>query len=207
MRLAVFGATGRLGLQVLRAAQARGHAVAAHSRSPQKRSTQEQGEDGIQWVTGAVTNALRGADAVILAFGPRSPADKPFCTIETREILEAMHRCGVVRILCVTGAMVGHYPENRSWLFQQLASWVQRRYPESMVDRATQEDLVRSSGLDWTIFKPPRLTMNPSGDVTQQGARVRVGLLSAIARCDLARLLVDEAEQQRFNGQAVFVKG
>ena len=70
-----------------------------------------------------------------------------------------------------------------------------------------QEDLVRSSDLDWTIFKPPRLTMNPSGDVTQQGARVRVGLLSAIARWDLARLLVDEAEQQQFNGQAVFVKG
>src|SRR5512132_1271148 len=117
MRLAEFGATGRLGQQVLRAAQARGHAVAAHSRSPRK-----QGEDGIKWVTGAVTSALQGADAVIVAFGPRSPTDQPFCAIETRKILEAMQRCGVVRILCVTGAMVGRYPANRSWLLQQLAS-------------------------------------------------------------------------------------
>jgi uncharacterized protein YbjT (DUF2867 family) len=80
MRLAVFGATGRLGQQVLRTAQARGHSVAAHSRSPQK-----QAEDGIQWVTGAVTSALQGADAVIVAFGPRSPADKPFCAIENSQ--------------------------------------------------------------------------------------------------------------------------
>jgi uncharacterized protein YbjT (DUF2867 family) len=203
MRLAVFGATGRLGQQVLRAAQARGHAVAAHSRSPRK-----QGEGGIKWVTGAVTSALQGADAVIVAFGPRSPADKPFCAIETRKILEAMQRCGVVRILCVTGAMVGRYPANRSWLFQQLASWVQRRV--SRIDGGSGQ----AGGfgpIKW--FRVDDLQTAAAHDepfgrrYATRGTGSGLGLLSAIARCDLARLLVDEAEQQQFNGQAVFVKG
>lgn len=202
MRLTVFGATGRLGLEIVRAAHDRGHRVTAYSRrsNPSARVNAE-------WVTGEVGDVIQNADAVLIAFGPRVPSEAPFCAGETGKILDGMRRHGVDRILCVTGAMVGDYPANRTWFFQRLASWIQGRYPALMEDRARQEMMVRSSGMKWTVFKPPRLTTGaPRGKVTV-GPSVRVGLLSSIARADLAGAMVDEAGQGRWIGQCVFIRG
>lgn len=204
MRITVFGATGRLGREIVRAARNRGHSVTAHARRP--RSEPESGIEGIEWATGDAAEAVRHADAVLVAFGPRSPGDAPFCAAETGKILNTMAAQGVERILCVTGAMVGDYPRNRTWWFRQLAAWIERRYPESMRDRARQEELIRAAGTKWTIFKPPRLTSKPPRGSVAAGPAVRAGLLSSVTRADLARVMIEEVEQGRFPGQAVFVK-
>jgi putative NADH-flavin reductase len=202
MHVAVFGATGRLGREAVRAALERGHAVTAHSRK-----ALPSADPGVNWVTGEVGNAVKGADVVLVTFGPRSPSDVPFCSTETKLILKSMGQFGVQRILCVTGAMVGDYPGNRTWCFERLARWIQNRYKESMDDRARQEALIRSSGTKWTVFKPPRLTMKSPGGNVVAGPAIRVGLLSFVLRGGLARLMVQEAENGRFVGQFVFVKG
>lgn len=142
MRLAVFGATGRLGQEVVLVAVQRGHEVIAHARRPG-----DHVQQGVIWMSGEVSSALKSSGGVIVTFGPRSPSDRPFCEAQTRVILDAMRQQEVTRILCVTGAMVGRYPQNRTWFFEQLAEWIQRRYPEAMEDRARQEALVRLSGL------------------------------------------------------------
>jgi len=83
----------------------------------------------VDWVTGELGNAVRCADVVLLAFGPQSPSDAPFCAALTGEMLAEMSRYSVNRIECVTGAMVGNYTGNRTRCFQKLAAWIQRRYP------------------------------------------------------------------------------
>jgi len=201
MRMAIFGATGRLGREAVRAARERGHAVTAHIRK-----AQPSAEPGVNWVMGEVGNAVKGAEVVFVTFGPRSPSDVPFCSRETQSILEAMGQCGVKRILCVTGAMVGNYAGNRTWCFERFALWIQKRYKESMDDRVRQEALIRSSGTTWTVFKPPRLTMKSPGGNAIAGPAVRVGLFSSLSRSSLARLMVQEAENGRFVGQLVFLK-
>ena len=200
MRIAVFGATGRLGRELIRAALAQNHGVTAHSR----RANAEM-LAGLTWVSGDAGQALRKADAALIAFGPRSPQDRPFCRAETASILECMKSEGRRRVLCVTGAMVGEYPTNRTWCFRHFSGWIQKRYPDQMRDRAEQESAIRASGLDWTIFKPPRLTMGPPRE-TANGPAVRVGLLSSVSRASLARLMVQEAAEGRFVRQAIFVK-
>jgi len=202
MRIALFGATGRLGREVLNSALGRGHCVTAHARKPR-----QEAQRGVDWVAGEAGDAVAGADVVIVTFGQRSPSDVPFCAAETQAILDGMGRLQVNRILCVTGAMIGHYPGNRSWWFEKLAGRLQRRYRASMDDRARQEELVRQSGLQWTIFKPPRLTLGPPGGKLDAGPKVKVGLLSAVARSSLAHLMVEEAEQGRFVGCSVFIRG
>jgi len=202
MRIALFGATGRLGREVLNSALVREHSVTAHARKPP-----QDAQSGIDWVTGEAGHAVAGADVVLVTFGQRSPSDVPFCAAETQAILDAMRRLQVNRILCVSGAMIGHYPGNRSWCFEKLAGWIQQRYRASMEDRAKQEDLVRHSGLQWTIFKPPRLTLKSPGGNLDVGPKVKVGLLSAAARSSLAHLMVEEAEQGRFAGCSVFIRG
>jgi putative NADH-flavin reductase len=201
MRIAVFGATGRLGREVTQAALARGHSVIAHSRK-----AHSEAFPGVTWVNGDPGNAVRDAEAVLITFGPRSPRDGLFCRAETQKIVEAMRLFGKRRLLCVTGAMIGDYRANRTWWFQRLARWTQKRYASLLDDRANQEMVIRSSDLEWTIFKPPRLTMNPPRSDAVAGPAVRVGLLSSVSRGGLARLMVREAEEGRFVGQSVFVK-
>lgn len=152
MQIAIFGATGRLGRELMRAALARGHAVIAHSRR-----ARSEPAPGVTWVSGDPGPAVQDADAVLIAFGPRSPQDAPFCQSETRKIIEAMRALGRRRLVCVTGAIIGDYGANRTWCFQRLALWIQRRYQAMLDDRAQQEDVIRASGLEWSIFKPPSL--------------------------------------------------
>jgi putative NADH-flavin reductase len=201
MRLAVFGATGRLGRAVIEAALAAGHSVIAHSRKGHSDTS-----PGVTWLSGDYGEAVRNVDATVITFGPRSTHDAPFCRAETEKIVHTMGSLGRRRILCVTGAMVGDYPGNRSWCFRQLTRWIQRKHSSLLNDRAEQETVVRGSGLEWTIFKPPRLTMRAPKGLAVVGPAVRVGMLSSISRGDLARLMVREAEQCRFVGQAVFAK-
>lgn len=200
MRVAIFGATGRLGRELVEAALAEGHSVTAHSRQ----ANLEQ-KPRLAWVTDA-SEAVRSAGAVFIVFGPRSPQDQPFCRAQTQQILEIMQACDNRRLLCVTGAMVGDYRANRTWCFQRFARRIQERYPETMKDRAEQENVIRASKLDWSIFKPPRLTTARAEGEAVAGPAIRVGLLSSVSRAGLARMMLREAAERRFVRQAVFVR-
>jgi putative NADH-flavin reductase len=82
--------------------------------------------------------------------------------------------------------------------------WSERRLPTVAADRRAQEEVVRSSGLDWILVKPPRLTDGPRIGLIQVGADVRLGIISKISRSDLADIIVGEIEQSRFIGEAIF---
>jgi putative NADH-flavin reductase len=82
-----------------------------------------------------------------------------------------------------------------------------RRAPELARDRDEQDRIVRASGLDWTIVKPPRLTDGPATGGVRAGVDVRVGLLSRTSRADLAAFMLDEIERRAFVRQPVFVRG
>ncbi|GKS63283.1 hypothetical protein YTPLAS72_05870 [Nitrospira sp.] len=85
----------------------------------------------------------------------------------------------------------------------EIARW----HPQATGDREEQERLVESSGLDWTIVKPPRLTNSATRGRVQASASLRVGLLSKISRADLAAFIFDEIEAGHFVRQRIFVKG
>ena len=70
-------------------------------------------------------------------------------------------------------------------------------------DLALMEDLVRDSGLVWTIVRPPRLTDGPlTGRYrTAFGRNVRRGLL--VFRADVAHLMLRALERPETVGQAI----
>jgi len=75
MRLTVFGATGRIGSEVVRQALAAGHEVAAVVRDPARLAV--PAGPGLGVVTADVMDpaqigpAIKGSDAVVSALGPR----------------------------------------------------------------------------------------------------------------------------------------
>jgi putative NADH-flavin reductase len=209
MQLTVFGATGRTGRRIVELALERGHRVIALCREARAlgiEHRQLETREGQLNDAEAVEQALKGSDAAVIAFGPRPPEYEIFCAAATAAILEAMRRQGVRRIICLTGAMIGE-GVRRSWVFEQLTRFYRRRMPARAEDRAEQERLVKTSGLDWTLVKPPRLTEGPATGRYTWGPEAHVGLLSRLSRQDLARFILDEIESARDVDQAVVIRG
>lgn len=56
----------------------------------------------------AVDRAVAGVQAVICAIGPVSSSELDLCTLGTERLARAMREHHVRRLVCVTGAMIGH---------------------------------------------------------------------------------------------------
>ncbi len=204
--LAVFGITGGTGRAIAREAASRGWMVRGlvrpDSRVPDGLPTAHTVRGDFADRT-RVVETVTGADAVCVLIGPRAPSTDVFCAAATEAVLAAMHKAGVRRLVCQTGAMIG--PGNRTRPFEWMARAFARRQPAAARDRVDQERVVRESGLDWTIVKPPRLTDGTLRHVVEAGPSLRVGLLSRITRADLAAFILDTIEQSRHIGARVFV--
>jgi putative NADH-flavin reductase len=106
----------------------------------------------------AIGPAVAGADAVVSALGPRGTGPTTVSQDSARSIIRAMRDHGVRRLLTVSGSIVtdaGEGPVMR-YLIKPLARRTGLRHVCADMRRA--EDEVRASHLDWTIFRPPRLT-------------------------------------------------
>lgn len=207
--MTVFGASGRTGRRVAAEAVRSGQRVVAVCRRAEAAALLP-GEavvlagDGLE--PPLLGEAVAGAAAVVVVFGPRPGDREPFCAGATGAIVEAMADAGVRRLIVQTGAMVGRYPRNRSLPMRLAVAVYDRLEPVLARDREEQEACVRASGLDWTLVKPPRLTEAPTGADPEVGEDLRVGLLSSVARADLARVLVGLATTRQGRRRALFVR-
>lgn len=213
--IAVFGGSGETGRALIAAALKRGLGVQALYR-PGSEPLDRQSH---RVLTGQLENAadvratLEGTEGAVLVFGPRlgglfrkPPAPpQPFCAPATSNIIAQMKELGVRRLVCQTGAMAGDGKLNWSWLVSRFVKSYRRQYPAIAADRDAQEDVVRSSGLDWTLVKPFRISGARGKGRPRVGPAIHIGALTSIPRVDLAEFLVDEVTSGRFHEQAVYV--
>lgn len=207
--VAIFGGSGATGKVLISRALRNGLRVRALTRTA---GSIDPGLLRLEVLEGSLSSAedvestLRGCKAAICVFGPRPPYADIFCEQATATIVAAMHRLGIARLVCQTGGMIGDYPANRTLPFKYMVDMFTRRSPELARDRKGQERAVMLSSLDWTIVKPPRLTDGKAKGRWIVGPDVRLGLLSSIARDDLAGFLVAETLSPQHLGQAVFIR-
>lgn len=160
MKLFLLGATGRTGTELLAEALSRGHEVTAFVRSPSKL---ERVRPRLTVVAGnphdaeQLARALPGHDAVLSALGPR-PRDALLggsslladCANST---VQAMQAANVRRLLIVSAALL--FPGGG--LKFAFFRWLLRHH---VADLAVMEQTVRSTSLDWTIARPPKLVLS-----------------------------------------------
>jgi uncharacterized protein YbjT (DUF2867 family) len=207
--IALFGATGRTGLEIVRQRLAAGVEIRALTRGRAQAAALPA--DVTTFVGSlddprAVAETLAGCDGACCVFGPRPPYRDVFCARATATVLAGMRHHGIARIACQTGAMVGRYPRNQTWPFQAMASVYRRQRREAAEDRVEQERLVVESGIEWTLVKPPRLTMGQPSGAIRAGTTVRIGLFSAVSRADLASFTLEELVRPRHVREVVFLR-
>jgi len=206
MRLTIVAATGGIGSQILAQAVAAGHDVTAVVRNPNRLP-----DLPVRVVVADLTaadpatleSAVRGADAVLSGLGARSAAEAGVASRGTRSIIEAMQATGVRRIVAVSAASVGtvpspgrpnpprHNPGDGFFMRHIAAPLAKSAFRRHYEDLALMEDLLRDSGLDWTVARPPRLLdRRLTGTYrTAYEQNVRTGMF--ISRADVAHLMLD----------------
>jgi uncharacterized protein YbjT (DUF2867 family) len=208
MNVTVFGATGGTGRHVVEQALDAGHRVVAVVRDPARLAVPPR--DGLSVVTArlddraAVLRAVADADAVVDALGARGGGPTTFRTDTARLVTAAMRDAGVRRlvVLSASGAHTTGDSLPVRVLVKPVLGWFLRH---QFADMRAMEDVVRASGLDWTIVLPPQLTDGPrTGKVRRRvGANVRGSY--RIARADLATAVVAALADEEVRGRALSV--
>jgi uncharacterized protein YbjT (DUF2867 family) len=76
-----------------------------------------------------------------------------------------MNQAGVRRLVCVTLLGTGASRSNASLIYRRV---VLRGLAPMLPDKQAQEDVVRSSELDWTLVRPPRFRSPDSSTATRE---------------------------------------
>lgn len=108
MKLAIFGATGSVGSEIVRLSLMAGHEISVLVRDPQKLSPEFEGK--IHVVRGNALDyadlektILQGTDAILFAIGVDKDSPKNLCTDVTGHILEIMRKKNVGRLVWCGG--------------------------------------------------------------------------------------------------------
>jgi putative NADH-flavin reductase len=195
-KVLVIGATGPLGRQVLTQALEKGHVLTAFVRNPDSLSA---ASERLRVVKGDVTrddaalrDAMAGQDAVISTLGV-GKSFKPGGLIAegVPRILSAMEEKGVSRLIFVSAFGVGETYRDAPLIPRVFIRLLLR---DIYRDKVAGEELIRRSGLDWTIVYPSGLTDAPASGAYRVGERLALRGLPTISRSDVAAFLVKQIE-------------
>jgi putative NADH-flavin reductase len=188
MNLAIFGATGGTGRQLVAQALEEGHTVTALVRTPAAFPMQHEQLTLIQGDVrdaASVEAAVAGQNAILSALGTNQRGPVSVCTDGIQGILLAMARAQVRRLLVVSAYGTA---ESRHRNLYNFLLWAFLK--EKMLDKEQMEDLIRHSDVDWTIIRPPRLTDGPRTQRYRSGLDLRLHSTSYISRADVAACML-----------------
>ena len=200
MRIALFGATGGTGRQFIRQACAAGHEVTAVVRDPARLTESPPGLTILRadvMDPAAIGPAIDGRDAVVSALGSRAGrVPTTLCADSATSIVQAMHTAGVRRLVVVSAGTVttdGDGPLTRLVMKPLLG----RLLKHTITDKRRMEEVVRASGLHWTILRPPMLTDGPRTGAYRSAIGHNVRGALRVSRADLADCLLQCLTEHR----------
>ena len=158
MMIAVIGAAGRTGRQVVRQALERGHEVVAVARSPERLDV---ASNGLTVATAdvhdadALTAAVVGADAIVTTFGAAAGRERPTSTSAgITNVLAAMDAGGIRRLAAISATPVGPRAEQPPALRLLVLPILERFFGGAYADlRRMEAVLARRGDLDWVCLR------------------------------------------------------
>jgi len=203
----IIGASRGIGLETVKYALTAGHRVRALARGAASiaidhAELEKIAGDALDATT--VSQALRGVEAVIETLGaPMGPGEVLWGTTlfsaATRILSDAMRAQRVGRLVAVTGLGAGDSRGHLGFAFDAIAfPLVLKRVYD---DKDVQEQMIRASGLDWTIVRPGLLTGGPATGRARALTEPRDWRAAYVTRADVAHFLVREAFERRFVGR------
>ncbi|MEQ9693677.1 NAD(P)-binding oxidoreductase [Shimia sp. SDUM112013] len=205
MKVIIFGATGSVGRITVQTLLDQGHEVTAFARNPEKLP---QDQDGLHLHAGDalqfedVSRAIRGQDAVVVALGAGASRKSRIRSQGTMNIIRAMQDHGVRRLICQSTLGAHESWGNLNFFWKRIMFGLLLR--PVFKDHELQEQIVRASGLDWTLVRPSAFTDAPVGGPFREGfASQERKLRLKIPRADVAGFLARQLQDTRYLRAAV----
>ena len=199
MELLVFGATGSVGRHVVGQALERGHAVRAFVRDPSGLGVEHEGltvVEGDVLDLASVEGAMGGREgAVLCSLGAGRKGGVR--SVGTRNIVRAMKKAGVRRLVCQTTLGIGESSGNLNFFWRRVMFGLLLR--DAFADHERQEAYVRESGLDWTIVRPAAFTDGGrTGEYRHGFPPSDRGTSLKISRADVADFMLRQLEDDTY---------
>ncbi|URM38647.1 NAD(P)-dependent oxidoreductase [Flavobacterium anhuiense] len=158
MKVIIFGATGTVGIEIVKQALKNGDEVTAFVRDPRK--MQNISHPNLYIHVGDVLslndveNALQNQEAVFCALGD---GRKGKIRAEgTKNIIEAMRKKGLNRLICQTTLGLGESYGNLNFIWKHVMFGMLLK--KAFQDHKLQEKYILDSNLDYTIVRPSAFT-------------------------------------------------
>jgi putative NADH-flavin reductase len=198
MKLVIFGATGTVGRQVVEQALEQGHTVIAFARNLTKLDIQHPQlgfAQGDVMDASAVEQAIRGQDAVVCVLGAGKQLKSTIRSEGTRQIIQAMEKVGMRRLICLSTLGTGDSWGNLDFYWKYVMFGFILR--QVFADHERQEALVRNSNLDWTIVRPGALTDGPlTGQYRHSFPSSDRNIALQVSRADVADFILKQLSDQ-----------
>jgi putative NADH-flavin reductase len=207
MKLAIFGATGRTGKPLVEQALQAGHEVVALVRTPSKLTIQHpkltviQG-DALNPVD--VDKVVQGSDAVISVIGQRKGAPRDTMTVAITNIIAAMNKYGVRRLVSLTGGGVDDPRDRPKFANRMIKLALKLMSGHVLKDAENHAEVIRKSNLDWVIVRGPMLNDGPhTGNYRVGWVGVNTG--SRLSRANLADFILKQTTDTTYLRQSPMV--
>ncbi|MFI9580512.1 NAD(P)-dependent oxidoreductase [Streptomyces sp. NPDC052236] len=190
MKLLILGATGPTGRHVIDLALRSGDQVTVFVRNP---AALGDLADQVTVVTGDATSqrdvsaAIAWQDAVVAALGRgKSVVADDLFTHSSAAVIAAAKEVGVSRLVWLSSFGVGHTIEWSSGPQKLIYRTLLRSV---YANKEISDESIRSSGLDWTLVYPTRLTHGPAKGTYRAGDRLPMKGNPTISRADVAAFI------------------
>jgi putative NADH-flavin reductase len=152
-----------------------------------------------------VAAAVAGQDAVISTLGVGTSLRSGGLIQRSMPVLvAAMRQLGVRRLIVTSAYGVGATRRDVPPVPRILMTLLFRDLYD---DKAAGDDLVRRSGLDWTLVYPVTLTNGPETRRYRTGERLTLRGMPRVSRADVAHFLVGLVDDDALVGKEVLVSG
>src|SRR5262245_31812105 len=185
MRIAVFGASGATGGELVAQALSQGHSITALLRDPDRlniRSIDVRAVQGDVANNDAVELTIHGQNAVLCALGAATPLRRdPTLVLGIQHIVNAMRQMRTRRLVYMSFLGVRDGRLQLSLIGRMIVAPFMLR--NVVADHEAKERINQDSELDWIIVRPPRLTNGPRRGRYRHGLDIRAAsVIPSISR-------------------------
>lgn len=207
MTITVFGATGQVGIRIVRTALAKGYRVKAFGRSIEQMIDEDLRNENFEAIKGYVFDekevyeAVKGSDVVFSALGGAFDGTDKTRSLGLKNIIAQMEKAGVKRIIAVGGMGILNADED-TFIIDTPS------YPEMYLP-VGREHLqaffgLQASSLDWTFVCPPDIkTEDATGSYHTNANYPPEPNNNRITAGDLALFMLNEAVENKYVKQRV----
>lgn len=194
MNVTVFGSTGATGIEVVKQALEAGHRVIAFARNPAK--LMDLKVENLSVVkaelsdTEAVEAAIKKADAVISVLGPGIIVKAGELSSGMKNIIQTMKKYGVRRLIALSTASVRDVQDRFDLKFSYIVFMIKMLFNGAYKEIVKMGEIIKGSGLDWTLVRVGLLTNNPELKV-KAGYYGQGIVKSKVSRISVAKFMLD----------------